>query len=49
MEEGLDCNNVVFSILEIVSATFSENDIIYRENCWKEKIGASFDHNLCRN
>jgi len=46
---GLDCNNFVFSILEIVSATFSEADILYREDCWKVKLGAREDHNMCHN
>ena len=49
---GLQCSNphnFVFSILEIVSATFSESDIYKREYSWKEKLGARSDNNLCHN
>ncbi len=36
---GLDANNFVFSILEIVPATTTNEGVIQCENRWKEKLG----------
>ena len=37
---NLDPSNFEFSILEIVSSTVAESDVIHRENRWKAKLGS---------
>lgn len=47
--QDIKSENLTFSILEIVSATFSGADILHRENTWKERLGARSENNLCHN
>ena len=37
--KGLNPNNFEFSILEIIPSTSSAEEVIHRENRWKEKLG----------
>ena len=37
--KGLDPNQFEFSILEIIPPTSSAEEVIHRENRWKEKLG----------